>query len=113
MFFRCSFHRDFVVENLSAFHQAALVWGEGEAAVHGWAVVEEDEGADLPLVGPDEARLFEMGVQFAEQGVAVLAAEADHVFGQVRPYVERAPTCFGVGADDGVGDVLGGFCAST
>ena len=43
----------------------------------------------------------------AEQGVAVLAAEADDVFGQVRPYVERAATCFGMGADDGVGDVFG------
>ena len=59
-------HRYFVVENLSAFHQTALVWGEGKAVVHGRAVVEEDEVADLPLVGPDEARLFEMGVQFAE-----------------------------------------------
>ena len=38
-------HRYFVVENLGAFHQAALVWGEGEAAVHGRAVVEEDEVA--------------------------------------------------------------------
>ena len=71
--------------------------------MHGAAVVPHHEVAGLPLEGPGEVFLGDMGGEFVEQSAAFALVQAYNVLGMVGAEVESLASGFGMGSYQGVG----------
>ena len=83
-------------------HAAAAVAGEAVAAMHGAAVVPDDQIADLPPLGPGELVARGMRPELVQQRLALLQRQRRDVGAEAAAEEQRLAPGLGMGAHDRV-----------
>src|SRR3954466_12570037 len=92
--------------DLGPMHDPAAVVVERIAAMHGAAIVPDDEIADLPDVLPGKIRAVDIAPELVEQGLRFTEIEADQIGVATAAEIEHLAPCIRMGTDqrvDGAG----------